>query len=648
MRMKVYFSILLLILTLTVSAQSPVTWGELSQEEIKMTQYPKDTIAAAVVLSDYGSISLFVDSDDGVGYIFRRHKRIKILSKSGLDYADVNIPYYQKDNVQDKVFDIRAQSFSKGKKTELPQNEVFTNSINSAWKSIDFSIPNVEEGSIIEYQYTIESSRIHGLTPWYFQEEIPVKSSLLKLQFENYFNFIYFVNQQSKLQLEEKQSSIINGGYDSTIEYKLFFKMEDLPAIEEEAYVTTIENYIAKVQFQLLEFNHSNYGRNTFLKDWDEMAYDLYNDLNFGDQYRLKKHYKNLKAAYDRVRKASTDAKERMLDIYQFILTNVSWNGKYRIMTTASLDDAFEKKKANSATLNFMFIALLKEEGILAYPALLSTRNNGHYIKSHPIMDQFNHVISSVKIDDKDYLIDVSTIHYPYNLLPSNDLNEEACVLKDKKIEWQKIVSPKSLTVYQYKVGFYSESISTTLNAYFKGYPAAYYRFVSKEKSAKEKAQDMLVEGFSISALDYKNQEKTDQAFQLIMKLENEKIDLDQSYIYVSPFIIKDFFDLPFKQDQRIYPVEFASPNAYQYSASIEIPEGFEVEELPVNMRMAIPEKSMTMTYFAEQMEDRIDIVFKHNINVITYPSEAYPQLKEFYIKMVEKLGEQIVFKRKD
>jgi hypothetical protein len=63
---------------------------------------------------------------------------------------------------------------------------------------------------------------------------------------------------------------------------------------------------------------------------------------------------------------------------------------------------------------------------------------------------------------------------------------------------------------------------------------------------------------------------------------------------------------------------------------------------------MAIPEKSMTMTYFVEQLEDRIDIIFKHNINVITYPSEAYPQLKEFYTKMVEKLGEQIVFKKKD
>ena len=365
--MKVYFSCILFILSWGISAQSPITWGELSQEEMKMDQYSKDTSAAAVVLSDYGSITLFVDSDDGVGYVFRRHKRIKVFSKSGLNYANVSIPYYQKGNVQDKVFNIRAQSFSKGKKTELLRDEIYDNNINNEWKSVDFSIPNVEEGSIIEYQYTLESSRIHGLTPWYFQEEIPVKSSVLKLQFENYFNFIYFVNQQSKLQLEKKQSTINNGGYDSIIEYQLFFKMEDLPAIQEEGYVTTIENHIAKVKFQLLEFNHFNYGRNTFLKNWDEMAFDLYNDINFGDQFRKKKNFKKLKEAYSRVRKETNDPKRRMLDIYQFILSNVSWNGKYRIMTDGSLDDAFEKKKANSATLNFMFIALLKEEGIGAF-----------------------------------------------------------------------------------------------------------------------------------------------------------------------------------------------------------------------------------------------------------------------------------------
>ena len=92
---------------------------------------------------------------------------------------------------------------------------------------------------------------------------------------------------------------------------------------------------------------------------------------------------------------------------------------------------------------------------------------------------------------------------------------------------------------------------------------------------------------------------------------------------------------------------EIAFPKAFQYLASIAIPEGYEVEELPESIRMTLPAKKMIMTYVSEKKENHINIAFRHQINGLLYSKESYAQLKEFYTKMVEKLGEQIVFKKK-
>ena len=646
--MKLFLCFFITFYGLGLCAQSPVEWGKFTRDEIKMDRYEKDTSAAAVVLSDHGSIELFVNSDDGVGFVFRRHKRIKVLSKQGLGFADVTIPYYQKDKIQESVFNIRAQSFKNGKITELDSKEIYKNSINGNWSSRDFSIPNVEPGSIVEFQYTIQSPRVHSLFPWYFQESIPVMSSILKLEFLNYFNFMYFVNQEEHLQLERKESSYSGGAIGSDLkEYTLYFKMEDLPAIKEEEHVTTIENHIAKVEFQLLELNHSLYGRNKFMKDWEEMAYDLKIDQNFGHQFSKGKNFKNIKEAYTKSRTASKNDQERVQDIYEFVLNNVTWNGNYRLFSNKDLDDAFEKKTANSAELNFMFIALLREEGMEAYPALLSTRTNGKYIKSHPIMKQFNHVITCVSIDGKEHLIDVSNINYPMELLPSNSLNSEACVLKGKEIEWQEIKPLTSFWVYQYKVDFTEEEVQSNMTANFKGYPATYYKYLSGQKNPQKKVTEFIDDDYGILEMNFNQKEGNKNSIQLLMSLENESIDLNAEFLYLNPIVIKEFFDIPFKQNRRVYPIEMAFPRSYQYLASIEIPKGFEVVELPESIRMSIPTKKMIMSYVAEKKEDRINIAFRHQINALFYPKESYPQLKEFYTKMVEKLGEQIVFKKK-
>ena len=91
------------------SAQS-AKFGRVSEEEIKMSMYDKDTAAAAVILSDYGSTRFEYIGELKV--VFERHLRIKIFKKSAYDWADVVVPYYQKGTGRENVTNVKGFTYN--------------------------------------------------------------------------------------------------------------------------------------------------------------------------------------------------------------------------------------------------------------------------------------------------------------------------------------------------------------------------------------------------------------------------------------------------------------------------------------------------------------------------------------------------------
>ena len=112
--MKFIISGLLLCLTVncTLAQKSPLKFGVIPLEDLKMTVYDKDTSASAVVLADYGEAYIRVTSVSAM-LNFDRHVRIKILKKDGLlltstDYwpeKTINTKCVLSKGTPDKIFD---------------------------------------------------------------------------------------------------------------------------------------------------------------------------------------------------------------------------------------------------------------------------------------------------------------------------------------------------------------------------------------------------------------------------------------------------------------------------------------------------------------------------------------------------------------
>src|SRR5690349_17369419 len=85
-----------------VAQKSPVKFGNIPMEDMKMTVYDKDSSAAAVMLVDYGEAYIQVNTVSAT-MNFERHVRIKVLKKEGLEYADVEVPLHISGTAEEKV-----------------------------------------------------------------------------------------------------------------------------------------------------------------------------------------------------------------------------------------------------------------------------------------------------------------------------------------------------------------------------------------------------------------------------------------------------------------------------------------------------------------------------------------------------------------
>ena len=108
--------------------------------------------------------------------------RTKILNPRGVQHANIDITYYNTDDNKsdrnDALSDLKIKVFSKNAKGKVEKRTIETGSfvrerLDDNYVVLHVVVPDVQPGSIIEYQYNITSIRPTFLYDWVFQECIP-------------------------------------------------------------------------------------------------------------------------------------------------------------------------------------------------------------------------------------------------------------------------------------------------------------------------------------------------------------------------------------------------------------------------------------------------------------------------------------------
>jgi hypothetical protein len=630
-------------LTFSASAQkSPIKFGEIPLEDLKMTSYDKDSSAAAVVLVDYGEAYIQVTTMDAV-LKFERHVRIKILKKEGLQWADAFVPLYQSGSREERVSGLKAATYNleNGKivETKMPKESVFKEKFNRNLNHQKFTLPNVKEGSVIEYTYTIVSDFFTNFPNWQFQRTIPTRLSEYWAIIPDFFFYEkYMQGYLNVVNYEVKNNNSAKGHH---------WTIANAPAFKEEPYMTCEEDYVSKINFALSHISFPGQMTQEVMGSWEKLNELLLSSESFGVTIKTNGF---LKKKVEEVITGITDPIQKIVALHSYVKQTIEWDGT-KDFYAANLKKIVESGKGSSGDINLLLASMLEKADFNVEMVLLSTRDHGFIRRQYPMSDQFNYAICAVRLADKLILLDATEKYLPYTILPERCLNGEGMVVSKTNFGWITLENKmKSRTVVNADLTLTEAGdLKGKLNFSRDGYDANQMRKAYVSKGHETYVKDFLgSKAWEIEKSDFQNIKESDQNAKEIHELTiREHSTVAGDIIYVNPFVTSQMTSNPFKLDKREYPVDFGSPLEKIYMCKLTLPDGFVADEIPQSKVLMLPGNAAKYMYNVVQTGNTVVITSNFQINKSIFTQMEYPNLREFYTQVVAKQSEQIVLKKK-
>lgn len=649
--MKNLFIIIFIILFHTTILYSQNKYGKVSTQLLEQTSYNRDTTASALITLKESETIFSINRNNKFQFEQEIKVQIKILKKEGLDWCNQSIGYYFESNYNRE--EIRGLSgctynLENGKiiKSNLSKNNIFEEDSGTNFRLCKFTMPAAKVGSVIEYKFTIVSGFLQDLREFNFQESIPIEEVSYNIRIPEYLN--YNINMLGYESVETKRKDI-NGNLffedakslQCSMKEIDFFR-KNMPAIKNEEYVWTMSDYLSKVSFELQSVHVPGNIIQTFSSNWSSIDQNLLKSDYYGGNLKKKNIFKN------EIDKGELTI-ERAIDIQNMIKSKVTWNGKNSSYPT-NLSKVYNEGTGNSADLNLLLYNALKAGGYNVYPVLLSTRKNGVLPVANPSASSFNYLIVALDIDTMRYYTDASAKYGDWNILPNMVQVPQARIVSDEFKGW---VDLSNITPYRSTLMSITTLSDNTQNSKIsesnQGMSAYNLRatYNSAENETKFIEELEKYYGGEISDFIIKNSEETYKPLTLGFTL-NKFESLEDEYLYIDALPQKIVSDNPFKNETRTYPVMFDNITYKRYGANFNIPDGYEVEELPKSEHITVNINDMSLLYKTNIMGNQIQILAIFQINKILFLPGEYDLLRDFYTKLVQKSNEQIVLKKKN
>ena len=658
------------------AGDEPMKFGKIDMDNLKMKVHPLDSSAGAVILCDYGVSRLQYSRDKFVLH-FDRHVRIKILNEDGLEWANGEVKLYNSDGNAEKLSSLRAITYNleKGKliKSKMNNTSEFKEKLDKNHDKVKFTLPDVRVGSVIEYSYHIISDYIFNFQDWTFQHTIPVVWSEYRTFIPEYYKYQVITKGYLPFAISTSEDQPINisitsknrtstggfgGGATQTnfqtsnidlYENRKRWVVENAPAFKEEPLMTSPNNFISQVNYELAFVNWPNEPVKDIMGTWNKVNKQYLNSEYFG---RAVKESSFLKKELEKLDIIGLEESQKVSTIHNFVRTKMTWNGQNSRSIRNNLKNPYFEGQGSSAEINLILASMLVKAGIQAEGVLCSTRNHGYVIKTYPITEQFNNALCKVTLSDGTVLlIDATDKYLPIDVLPKRCINSSGWVVSENNSGWIDIASRnKTKTKVSGLVKINEEGYLTgQLKMAYEGYEARDKR-ETFFKNGEENYINSRIEnlGWEVNELTIENQNVYEAPFVELIDVESFSLDEGLAdIIYLQPKFSEFLSENPFKSDTRNYPVDFPNPIEDMYYVNIEIPEGYQVESLPAPYKVVLPNKGGSYALQYSISGSKINVYSKFNLNQrIFNPNEEYDYIRRFFNQIIAKEKEQIVLKK--
>ena len=670
----IYAATFLFLANLTAQNNCPVKFGKITPQDFNIQAAEVDTTSGAVILADVGSSSFEANNKGWFCLVYKHECRIKITNKSGFDLANVEIPLYisTKDYSEEKLDRLKAYSYNleNGQvvETKLKEDAIFKDKKDANHVVKKFTMPAVKEGTIIEYSYTVVSNFLFNLQDWSFQGNYPCLWSEYKVDLPEFFEYVFLSQGYRAYDIKTTISSLgifnvrrqVNGGASSDDNFTLKgnvnrtrWVMKNVTALKEEPYTSSLRNHLSKVEFQLSGYRFPDQPYEAVMSNWQKVSQSLFEDEQFGADINRNNNWLN--DTEKQITQAATNDLDKAKNIYYYVKNNFKNLGTRGIYLTKTIKEIFNAKSGYANEINLLLVAMLQYKNIKASPIILSTVWHGYTNEYYPLLQRYNYVIVKLTIDNINYYLDASQPYLGFNKLAPYCYNGHARII-DKK---------ESSAVFFYADSLAESKVTSVMlfndekqAGKWVGNICVNYGYIESSntrrnmlENGKQAVEKNFKEGytgeFEVDNLEWQNIDSCEKTVGLKCDFSIEGSDKSK-IIYFNPMIRNGIGKNPFRAIEREYPVEMPYKINEAYTLYMQIPAGYEVDEMPKSVRVKFNDDEGVFEYIISKTDAEINISCLIKFNKALFMPEDYEALRNFYDYILKKQAENIVFKKKN
>jgi hypothetical protein len=628
----VVLSLFTISLLVPLSAWAGIGFQPVNPEELKMTSEPQAPGAPAVILFRQ------VDRDDNR---YTPHEdnylRIKILTEEGRKYANVEIPF---SRGYENIVGLRARTIKpNGSIVEFTGNvfdKTIAKSRSAAYLAKNFTLPEVEAGSIIEYYYTTDFKELYVFeSHWILSQEMFTRAAkfTLKPYSSSYNEFhLRWTWQQLPPGANPKQGP--NG--------VVVMEVQNIPSFIPEDYMPPENELKARVDFEydreLPESDPDRYWRNvgkrrngsleSFVGKRKAMEEAVSQIVAPGDAPEAK-----LRKIYDRV--------QHMRNTSYEIRKTEQEEKRDKEKEINNVEDLWKRGYGSGQQLTWLFLGLARAAGFEAYGCWVSDRQQYFFNPKLMQSGKLDANVVLVKVNGKDMYFDPGGAFTPFGLLTWSETGVQGLRLDGDGGTWITTTLPQASESQIHREAKLKLSetgdLEGKLTVTYTGLEGMYRRLLERHEddtAHKKYLEDSIKEQIP-SAADVELSNKPDWSgteTPLITEFEL-KIPGWVSSAGKRALLPAGFFTVrekhTFEHANRVFPIYFEYPYRKVDDVTVELPEGWKIDSLPPQKTQ--DSKALFYDLKVENGSGTVRIVRQFNVDLLLLDAKYYPALRKFY-----------------
>lgn len=500
------------------------------------------------------------------------------------------------------------------------------------------------KGAKTQLSYDVEFTNLHFLTPFYFQEHIPVSQCVYEVSVPKGMKIGWQLKGKNtdliKQTVEEKRHETI---YRWTAEnlpaYKLF---DDAPSASYYiphliVYLASYENGKAEVPFM------------GTLKDLYGFYYPFIANVNKIDQAPLKKLVAELTAG------AGND-EQKAEKIYQWVQGNIRYVAFEDGMGGFIPRDAtsvLEKKYGDCKDMANLLVTMCREAGLHAYHSWIGTRDIPYHYEETPLPIADNHMICTIETGGKYVFLDATHATMPYGLAPYSLQGKEALlgISKDQyKIVPIPITKPDMNRFSDTtNIRISGKNVEGNLRLNIGGYTAWYIEDMMQYQN--EKNRDVAVKGLLARGSNKYLQKQFDFRIlpgagkALMITADFEIPDYAQQSgkeLYINLNLQRSYEDNYLNVKERKVAVETSYKKLTTQVVNLEIPKGYHLSYLPPTSEKSCEGLWKYKISYAHQ-GNKVQLVKEFEFNNLMLEPEKFDAHNELIKELRKQYKESVV-----